>query len=121
MKRLAAMTGVLTGMLIGLPLLGVMCAGADIRRYLEFPPVTHMAKWEYAVPFVNRYRLFEMPALGYAGYLPFGLEVSVIGGLLESVTAATSPPARRGHRISAAGPRSIISMMRRPFSSASSR
>ena len=80
-----------------------------------------MAKWEYAVPFVNRYRLFEMPALGYAGYLPFGLEVSVIGGLLESVTAATSPPARRGHRISAAGPRSIISMMRRPFSSASSR
>ncbi len=40
MRRLAAMTGVLTGMLIGLPLPGVMCAGADIRRYLEFPPVT---------------------------------------------------------------------------------
>lgn len=28
--------------------------------------------WEYAVPYVNRFHLFEMPAVGYAGYLPFG-------------------------------------------------
>ena len=28
--------------------------------------------WEYAVPYVNRFHLFEMPVVGYAGYLPFG-------------------------------------------------
>ena len=33
-----------------------------------------LARWEYTVPFVHRFTLFEMPLLGYAGYLPFGLE-----------------------------------------------
>ena len=28
--------------------------------------------WEYAVPFLNRFHLFAMPAVGYTGYLPFG-------------------------------------------------
>ena len=42
-----------------------------------------LAKWEYAIPFVHKYQMFEMPALGYAGYLPFGLECTVIGGMLE--------------------------------------
>lgn len=37
-----------------------------------------LAKWVYAVPFVNRFHIFEMPVLGYAGYLPFGLECAVI-------------------------------------------
>jgi hypothetical protein len=42
-----------------------------------------LAKWEYSVPYVYRYLIFEMPILGYAGYLPFGLECAVIGGMLE--------------------------------------
>jgi hypothetical protein len=42
-----------------------------------------LAKWKYAVPFVHRFQLFEMPILGYAGYLPFGLECMVVGSLLE--------------------------------------
>ena len=33
-----------------------------------------LAHWEYAIPSVHRFQLFEMPLLGYAGYLPFGLE-----------------------------------------------
>jgi hypothetical protein len=33
-----------------------------------------LAHWEYALPSVHRFQLFEMPLLGYAGYLPFGLE-----------------------------------------------
>ena len=32
-----------------------------------------LAKWVYAVPYVDGFRLFEMPILGYAGYLPFGV------------------------------------------------
>lgn len=35
------------------------------------------AKWGYSIPFVQRFEIFEMPILGYAGYLPFGLECVV--------------------------------------------
>jgi hypothetical protein len=42
-----------------------------------------LARWEYSIPFVNRFKLFEMPILGYAGYLPFGLECAVIGGFVK--------------------------------------
>ncbi len=28
--------------------------------------------WTYSVPYVNVFHIFEMPALGFAGYLPFG-------------------------------------------------
>ena len=34
-----------------------------------------MPKWVYHIPFANRPTLFEMPVLGYGGYLPFALEV----------------------------------------------
>ncbi len=37
-----------------------------------------LAKWVYAVPFVGDFKIFEMPVLGYAGYLPFGLECAVV-------------------------------------------
>ncbi len=42
-----------------------------------------LAKWEYAVPFVHRFQVFEMPLLGYAGYLAFGLECAVVADLLD--------------------------------------
>ncbi len=41
-----------------------------------------LAKWVYNVPLVHRFKIFEMPILGYAGYLPFGLECAVIGGII---------------------------------------
>ena len=44
-----------------------------------------LAKWIYSVPFVHRYEIFEMPFLGYAGYLPFGLECSLIGEILARI------------------------------------
>ncbi|MEM9444743.1 MAG: hypothetical protein AAGA18_05250 [Verrucomicrobiota bacterium] len=37
-----------------------------------------LAKWEYSIPFVHKFKIFEMPLLGYAGYLPFGLECWVV-------------------------------------------
>lgn len=37
-----------------------------------------LAKWIYTVPGVERWHVFEMPALGYAGYLPFGLECLLV-------------------------------------------
>lgn len=41
------------------------------------------AKWIYTVPYVNRFKLFEMPILGYAGYLPFGLECAVVAAWMN--------------------------------------
>lgn len=42
-----------------------------------------LAQWRYTVPLVQRFHLFEMPLLGYAGYLPFGMECMVIVRLLR--------------------------------------
>ena len=41
-----------------------------------------LARWEYSIAYVDRFRLFEMPALGYAGYLPFGIECAAIAALV---------------------------------------
>jgi hypothetical protein len=41
-----------------------------------------LAKWVYSVPFVDCFHLFEMPLLGYGGYLPFGLECAAVVDLL---------------------------------------
>ena len=40
-----------------------------------------LAHWQYAVPYVQQFSLFEMPLLGYAGYLPFGVECGLIADL----------------------------------------
>lgn len=34
-----------------------------------------MPKWIYQIPYVNSLHVFEMPLLGWTGYLPFGLEL----------------------------------------------
>ena len=31
-----------------------------------------LPKWHYSVPYVGRWHVFEMSAVGYTGYLPFG-------------------------------------------------
>jgi hypothetical protein len=41
-----------------------------------------LARWEYAIPFVDRFHIFAMPILGYAGYLPFGLECLLVGHMV---------------------------------------
>jgi hypothetical protein len=39
-------------------------------------------KWIYQVPWVGYFHLFEMPALGYGGYLPFALELYALYHLM---------------------------------------
>ncbi len=51
------------------------------------------AKWIYAVPWVNRFHLFEMPLVGYTGYLPFGLECAVVGDWLDKLIYPPGPEA----------------------------
>ena len=53
--------------------------------FLETWNYHSLAKWVYTVPFVHRFKIFEMPMLGYAGYLPLGLECVTVGLLLENL------------------------------------
>jgi hypothetical protein len=41
----------------------------EMWNYYSYP------KWVYHVPFVGFLRIFEMPVLGYGGYIPFSLEL----------------------------------------------
>jgi len=60
-----------------------------------------LAKWKYSIPFVHRFQLFEMPVLGYAGYLPFGIECVVIGDLLQRAVGSfrTGRTGAKGRRM----------------------
>lgn len=51
--------------------LGALTCGFfwELWNYFAFP------KWIYHVPGVEFWHLFEMPALGYLGYLPFGVSL----------------------------------------------
>jgi hypothetical protein len=49
----------------------------ELWNYFSFP------KWVYHVPFVGFWHIFEMPLLGYLGYLPFSLELYVLVHLLR--------------------------------------
>jgi hypothetical protein len=41
-----------------------------------------LPKWHYTVPYVQRWQIFEMPLIGYAGYLPFGIECALVMDLV---------------------------------------
>jgi hypothetical protein len=37
-----------------------------------------LAQWHYSIPYAQRFHIFEMPLLGYAGYLPFGVMCALV-------------------------------------------
>jgi hypothetical protein len=57
------------------PFLELSLGSLTCGFFWEFWNYYALPKWVYTVPFVDFLHLFEMPALGYLGYLPFGLEV----------------------------------------------
>ncbi len=58
--------------------LGALLCGFfwEFWNYYSFP------KWTYDTPGVNWAHVFEMPVLGYVGYLPFGLALYAMAGLI---------------------------------------
>ena len=44
-----------------------------------------LAKWIYAVPYVHRFQIWEMPIIGFCGYLPFGMECAAVAAWLSPV------------------------------------
>lgn len=53
-----------------------------------------LAHWEYAIPYVHGFQIFEMPLLGYAGYLPFGLICLLFTELVMASSPLTVPSSR---------------------------
>jgi hypothetical protein len=56
------------------------------------------AKWVYTLPVLNFWKIFEMPLLGYLGFLPFALEAAVMYNFMEALKnrVLTTPRRRRG-------------------------
>lgn len=78
--------------------LGALACGFfwELWNYWSFP------RWVYSVPFVDFAHIFEMPLLGYGGYLPFGLELfalyhlvsGLLGGRMNDYLHLNQPPER---------------------------
>jgi hypothetical protein len=51
----------------------------EMWNFLSFP------KWIYSVPWGGCCKVFEMPLLGYGGYLPFALELFAVYHLLDGL------------------------------------
>ncbi len=60
---------------------GVLICGFfwELWNYYSYP------KWIYTIPYADWLRLFEMPLLGYGGYLPFALELYAMTHLLAAL------------------------------------
>jgi len=58
--------------------IGVLVTGFfwEMWNFFSFP------KWIYIIPYADWFHLFEMPMLGYGGYLPFGLELFALYNLI---------------------------------------
>jgi len=66
---------------VWLPALAALCCGF----FWEMWNVKSLAHWVYSIPFVEKFYIFEMPILGFLGYLPFGLECKGIAELVEKM------------------------------------
>ena len=55
-------------------LAGLLTAGAICGVLWEFWNFWAETKWVYTLPFPVSFRIFEMPALGFLGFLPFAIE-----------------------------------------------
>lgn len=56
----------------GRPILTLSLAALFCGLFWEMWNYYSLPKWTYTVPYVQKFPVFEMPLLGFAGYLPFG-------------------------------------------------
>jgi hypothetical protein len=70
---------------VTLPALAALVCGFfwEMWNHYSYP------KWAYSIPYVQRFEIFEMPLLGYLGYLPFGLQCGVVADLVARLTGAS--------------------------------
>jgi hypothetical protein len=65
------------------PALVLALAGLTCGFFWEMWNSLAMPKWVYSVPLIPQQRLFEMPFLGYSGYVPFAFECFAIYTLVS--------------------------------------
>jgi hypothetical protein len=66
---------------VTLPLAALLCGFFwEMWNYYSLP------KWQYNIPFVGFGKVFEMPILGYTGYLPFAVELFALYQFLLAAT-----------------------------------
>jgi hypothetical protein len=80
LQHMAGQASVFSGLADGdwRPVLSAAAAALVCGFFWEMWNYCSMAKWMYSIPYVYRFKVFEMPILGYMGYLPFGLECIAI-------------------------------------------
>lgn len=66
---------------------GVLMCGFfwEMWNFYSYP------RWVYRVPFADFWRIFEMPLLGYGGYLPFSLELFALYHLMVGLLKPGKP------------------------------
>ncbi len=65
------------------PVVSVALGALICGFFWEFWNFYSFPKWTYRTPGAQFLHVFEMPLLGYIGYLPFGLELLAVGYLLR--------------------------------------
>ncbi len=76
---------------------GLLAAGLICGLWWEMWNYPATAKWVYTLPVFNFCKIFEMPILGFLGFLPFALECAVMYNFYQALTARvlTTPSRRR--------------------------
>jgi hypothetical protein len=67
----------------------LFAAGLTCGFFWEMWNINANPKWVYDVPHVGFLKIFEMPILGYGGYLPFALEIYAAYHLLHTLVFRT--------------------------------
>ena len=76
-------------------LISLICSGIICGLLWEFWNYWAIAKWMYNVPIsIVGPKLFEMPLLGYLGFIPFAFECYVLQQLLVAIFRSLSMPER---------------------------
>ena len=86
LQRITGQTSIFSAMADGgdwRPVLSAAIAALICGFFWEMWNYYSLAKWMYSIPYIYRFKIFEMPILGYMGYLPFGLECIAIAEFFE--------------------------------------
>ena len=67
------------------PVISLWLGGLICGFFWEMWNFYSYPKWVYFVPFVDFAHIFEMPLLGYGGYLPFAMELFAMYHLILSI------------------------------------
>lgn len=69
------------------PLLSMALGGLMCGFFWELWNLHAYPKWTYRVPYVDFLRVFEMPLLGYLGYIPFAFELYALYHLVSGLAS----------------------------------